>query len=111
MTTSHSNRGSEGIKFDQDKIPLELLPFDGLIEVAKVLQFGAKKYAPRNWELGMNWSRVFGACLRHLWARFLGEKVDSETGLSHLAHAATCILFLLTWELRDVGTNDFPYEL
>src|SRR5678810_808588 len=58
----------DGKKHDQDKVPLQLLPLDALTEIAKVLQFGAKKYAARNWEKGIEYDRVFGATLRHLYA-------------------------------------------
>lgn len=64
----------------------------------------------RNWELGMNWSRVFGALMRHMWAWWGGEKVDPETGKSHLWHAGCCIAFLIAYEERKVGNDDRPKE-
>jgi len=82
------------------------MPGDALEEIAKVLEFGAIKYSARNWELGMAWSRPFAALMRHMWAWWRGEDKDSETGLTHLAHAGCCILFLLSFELRRVGTDD-----
>jgi hypothetical protein len=33
---------------------------------------------------------------------------DHESGRSHLAHAACCVLFLLAYERRKVGTDDRP---
>jgi len=87
-----------GIKHDQGKLPLDLLPVESLEEIAKVLQFGKSKYGDWNWAGGMKWSRVLGACLRHLFAWARGESTDPETGLSHLAHAGCCILFLLFYE-------------
>lgn len=35
---------SKALKLDQGKVPLELLPFEPLVEVGKVLAFGAEKY-------------------------------------------------------------------
>jgi len=49
-------------------------------------------------------TRYFDACIRHLTAWWQGEKNDSESGLSHLAHAACCILFLM-W-IDDEGVKD-----
>lgn len=95
-----------GVKHDQGKVPLHLLPTEALREVAKVLAFGAQKYDPWNWKKGMDWSRLHGAALRHLFAWAEGEEGDPETGLSHLAHAACCVLFLLTYEVLDLGTDD-----
>lgn len=99
---------TEGRKDDSGKLPFELLPHDALTEVTKVLRFGANKYAARNWEKGMNWSRPYAALMRHMWAWWRGEDFDSETGVSHLAHAACCVLFLLSFHLRQAGTDDRP---
>lgn len=98
----------QGTKNDKDKVPMHLLPFDALEEIAKVYQFGAKKYAPRNWEKGMAWHRPFAACMRHMWAWWRGEGKDPESGLSHLVHAAFCILTLTAFEIRDIGEDDRP---
>ena len=99
---------TEGQKFDTDKLRYELLPPELLEETARVLTFGAVKYADRNWELGMKWSRPFGALMRHMWAWWRGEDTDPETGYSHLAHAACCIAFLVAYERRGSGTDNRP---
>lgn len=96
----------EGLKFDEGKVRLDLLPFDALTEVAKVLTHGANKYGDRNWEKGMKWGRLLGAALRHLFAWARREDLDPETGLSHLAHAACSVLFLLTYTLRGIDGDD-----
>jgi hypothetical protein len=97
-----------GCKDDQDKTRWDLLPPDALEEIAKVLTFGANKYNDRNWEKGMKWHRPFGALMRHMWAWWRGAGPDEETGLSHLAHAGCCLLFLLSYELRATGEDDRP---
>lgn len=99
---------SEGRKDDTNKLPWHLLPADAVDEILWVLQYGADKYAARNWEKGMNWSRPFSALMRHMWAWWRREPCDNETGISHLAHAGCCILFLLAYELRKTGTDDRP---
>jgi hypothetical protein len=100
---------SEGRKDDSGKTPWHLMPPDALNQIAQVLEFGANKYGDRNWEKGMHWSRPFSALMRHMWAWWRGESRDPETGLSHLAHAGCCILFLLSYEGRAHGTDDRPY--
>lgn len=99
---------AEGRKDDSDKVRLELIPPELLFAVGDVLSFGARKYADRNWERGMNWSRVFGALMRHMWAWWSGEHLDKETGKSHLWHAGCCIAFLIAYEARGTGTDDRP---
>lgn len=96
----------EGLKFDEAKVRLELLPLDALVEVGRVLTYGATKYGARNWEKGMAWGRLLGAAFRHLFAWARGEDNDPETGFSHLAHASCCVLFLLSYGLRGVGADD-----
>lgn len=97
---------TEGVKKDDGKTMLALLPFEALEEVGKVMTFGAIKYAAHNWRGGFKWSRLISASLRHLFAFIRGEDKDPETGLSHLAHAACCILFLLTFVLEASGEDD-----
>lgn len=95
-----------GIKHDSGKPPLGLLPPKALREVAEVMAFGAKKYGKHNYLAGMDWSRLYDAMLRHVNSFIDGEDNDPETGLSHIAHASCCALFLLEYIKRDIGTDD-----
>jgi hypothetical protein len=102
------DRTKAAVKYDNDKIRYDLLPPEGVEAVAVILTGGAVKYTARNWEQGMDWSRPFGACLRHLFAWWRGEDRDPDTGKSHLWHAATNIFFLIAYEARGSGTDDRP---
>jgi hypothetical protein len=93
-------------KFDADKTPLDLLPFYALDGVGLVLAYGAKKYAAHNWRKGMAHSRLISAALRHIFAYARGEEFDQESGLSHLDHAACCLLFLSESVKRNYGSDD-----
>lgn len=101
---------TEGVKFDGDKPRYDLIPALALHELALVYTMGAKKYADRNWELGMEWSRLFGAILRHSFAWFRGETHDPESGLHHMAHAAFSCLALTEYHFTKKGKDDRPYE-
>jgi hypothetical protein len=85
---------AEGTKFDSEKARYDLLSPIFLHGTAIILEFGAKKYDDRNWEKGIKYSRVFGALQRHLWSWWNCEENDTETGYSHLWHAACCLMFL-----------------
>lgn len=89
----------EGVKDDDNKVRLELLSPSFLNGVGQVLTFGAQKYAARNWEKGILYSRVYGALLRHLNDWWAGEQFDKETGTHHLLHAGCCVMFLAHYEL------------
>jgi hypothetical protein len=95
-----------GTKHDDGKPALALLPFAAVEEVAKVLQFGAKKYNKYNYKKGFEYTRLVSAALRHLFAFGKGEDKDPETGLSHLAHAICCVLFLLDQTITGRGNDD-----
>ena len=82
------------IKHDADKPLVGLLSSKWLIEVSKVLTFGAKKYGDHNWRKGMKASRLFNAMQRHLLAWNDGQDNDDESGLCHLDHAACCLMML-----------------
>jgi hypothetical protein len=98
---------SEGVKHDNDKPMMSLLPFDALVEVSKVLTFGAKKYAPDNWKIVPNYKeRYESALLRHFSAYKSGELKDNESDCSHLAHLVCCGLFLLYKELEESEGKD-----
>ena len=85
---------------------MHLLPPEAMIEIAEVLQFGANKYGDHNWRAGLDWSRVVGAVLRHIFAWLGGENNDPESGHSHLAHAACGLMFLLTYKATKAGKDD-----
>lgn len=99
---------TEGNKFDEEKVRLDLLPPELLEGVGTILTFGADKYGDRNWEQGMKWGRVYGAMLRHMLAWWKGATFDPESGKSHLWHAGCCIAFLIAYEERQVGEDDRP---
>ena len=85
----------DGVKYDSGKLNWSLMPFGALQEVVKVLEFGSQKYAPNNWQYVDNAEeRYWNAAMRHMIAYKTESETDSETGLSHLAHAICCMLFL-----------------
>jgi len=97
----------EGKKFDSDKPRMDLLPPKAILEVAKVLSFGAQKYDPENWRLLDNLqSRYTAGALRHIFAHMNGEKDDPESNISHLAHALCCLLFKLEIELENAQIEE-----
>ncbi len=94
------------LKFDGGKLPLHLLSTEAMNQTAAVLAFGAEKYAEHNWRKGFVWSRPLSAAMRHITAFNAGEDKDPESGLSHLAHAACCIMFLLEFEKTHKELDD-----
>ena len=81
-----------------------------LLEVSKVATFGAEKYAEDSWlTLKDGEKRYRDAKDRHMLQGAF-ETVDSESGISHLAHEAWNALALLELSLRD-ETIDITREV
>lgn len=99
---------NQDYKLDQGKTQLGLLPPGPLREIARVLEYGASKYSPNKWREGCDYSRLYAAALRHLFAWYEGETDDPETGVSHLAHAACNMLFLMEFRKTGAGFDDRP---
>ncbi len=91
----------EGRKWDKGKDRFDLIPPKSMQLLAKVLTLGANKYGANNWQ-NVEAYRYVGALGRHLNAHRQGETIDPESGLPHLAHCLTNVVFLLEKYLEDV---------
>lgn len=98
----------KGLRYDDGKVRYDLIPPEWEHALAEVLTAGANKYAARNWERGMPWSKMVGCARRHLFKFLRGEVYDPETHCHHLAHVAWNVLALMSYHLRGVGENDIP---
>lgn len=97
-----------GLRHDGGKLPMHLVPPEIPIAIAAVLRHGARKYAERNWELGMGWETC-AACLdRHYQKWQLGQELDNESGLPHTWHMLCNIAFLVAYEARGKGVDNRP---
>lgn len=113
------NDQTGGIKYDDRKLRVDLIPPEAIEALARIYTYGTDgkpaspeypgkptPYAERNWEKGMNWGRVFGALQRHIWAFWRGEDIDPESGFPHVEHALWNAAALVTYQLRKAGTDD-----
>ena len=87
----------KGERKNSGKARYDLLPSFATKQGAMVYTVGADKYADRNWERGMSWSKVTASLKRHLAAFEAGEDFDPETGLLHVAHLKTNAEFLIEY--------------
>jgi hypothetical protein len=93
-TVQDETSDTYAMRFNEGKPQLSLLPLDFLSECAKVLEFGAEKYARNNFRKGMPISKILDSLLRHVSAIQRGELVDPESNLPHIAHIQCNALFL-----------------
>lgn len=79
-------KDGQGLRLNAGKLRYDLINPEAELGLVKVLTFGATKYAERNWERGMAWSKVIASMKRHVAAIERGEDYDPETGLLHVDH-------------------------
>lgn len=99
---------TEGRKDDGAKLRYDLIPAAPLAQLARVFTIGAKKYADRNWEQGIQYGRLFAAMMRHSWAWWSGERNDPEDGQHHLSSVAWCAMALMQLEDTHPQLDDRP---
>jgi hypothetical protein len=92
----------KGLKYDEDKNRLGLIPVESLLELGKVYTYGAKKYSDESWKNVEPFEeRYYDALLRHLFAWRGGERMDKESRLTHLSHAFCNLSFLVYKDFMD----------
>lgn len=95
-----------GRKDDSNKPRYSLLPTGTVNQVVQVLEYGASdKYEVDNWQkIPDARRRFYDAAMRHIDAWWSGEIIDIDkdgvkgSQLPHLAHAISCLLFLMWFD-------------
>jgi hypothetical protein len=101
------------IKFDGGKPRMDLVRPEFTLALGEALAYGANKYNEQEGTVpnylrgsGFNYSRIIGSLERHIAQWKMGQDVDEESGLSHLAMAAANLMFLHTYSLTEKGVDD-----
>lgn len=100
-----------GTKYDGDKLQYSLIPPHALMEVARNLTIGLKKYKERdNWKKVPNASqRYLDALYRHLEAHRRGEVYDPESSEPNMYHMSAVIvnaMFILEFLTNEKLTEN-----
>lgn len=90
------------------KIATTLVPYELIAMAAVGLNYGAEKYAPRNFEKGLSITQLTESLKRHVWALENGEDYDAESGLPHVALIASCTAMLCHNVMQKVVIDDRP---
>jgi len=97
------------MKFDTGKSAIHLIPPECILAIGEVFAMGAKKYGENNWrhDTGRTtYGRTYASIQRHLLADRMGEDLDSESGLPHLAHAMTQLCILMIQKKQSPEMDD-----
>jgi len=99
-----------GTRYSKGKPGPMWTPALGLLEVARVTEYGGRKYAPHDWHRGQSYSTLINSAARHLLHILSAGPLskDPESGLLHAAHACWNLLCLLHFhhEGRDAELDD-----
>jgi len=85
---------------NKNKLRYSLIEPEFIKQLAQVIAHGNEKYTPESWK-NNNKVVYIDALLRHLMEYMLGNKVDPDSGLPHLSHAAVNIMMVAWFEERE----------
>ena len=95
--------------FGDTKLPLYLVPFTFVANVAVALFEGWGKYGLVNWRAARIEAMTYASALeRHMKKWTNGEKCDPKTKVPHLANAAACIAILIDAEVNGTLIDNRP---
>lgn len=89
------NSGKQALRYNEGKLKWSLVDWKSIEPMVRVLEMGAKKYAPYNWTKGMPVTEISESLLRHMFAFLNGEDMDKESKIEHLGHVMCNAMFLV----------------
>ncbi|MGV8961954.1 MAG: dATP/dGTP diphosphohydrolase domain-containing protein [Candidatus Saccharimonadaceae bacterium] len=94
LKEQYATAGAEAaLRYNEGKPKWSLVHFGSLVPMIRVLEFGAHKYAPFNWQKPMDTREILESMQRHLAALIDGELYDEESGESHMGHIQANAMF------------------
>ena len=88
------------------KLPVHLVPAEFNLLLAAILEHGAYKYAPHNFEKGMDPDDLLRGAESHLMALKAGVIYDPDSGLPHAGHAAWNMLTFAMQMMREPSIEE-----
>jgi len=88
---------------------LRQVPLEAIAAGAASLEYGAKKYANRNWEKGLPWQQLIDSLRRHLDDFERGHNTDDGINGSNLPHVCAIManaMMLSASYVRGIGEDD-----
>jgi hypothetical protein len=93
------------LRYNEGKPKLSYISLKCFEPCARVLEYGAQKYARDNWQKGADITLLLDSLLRHIAALQAGEVLDKESGLSHIGHIQANAMLLgnpnNVWDITD----------
>lgn len=100
--------GPQAMRFNEGKLQWDLVDFESLNDLVRVLEKGATKYSKDNWKQGLPMREQCASMMRHLTALMSGEINDPESGLPHWAHIQCNAMFMAHTMKHHPQHNNLP---
>ena len=96
------------VKHDSGKLRLDLIHPAFIEQLGHAMTYGANKYSDDNYlnGEGLTYRRLYASLQRHLLEWYARRDIDPESGLPHLAHAASNIQMLISSIAEGKGKDD-----
>lgn len=102
-STTGAQREALGVPY------MRQLPLEALAVGATALEYGAMKYADRNWEKGLPWQQMIDSLKRHIDDFERGRDYDDGpdgSGLPHICMIMAGAMMLSSSVVRGIGKDD-----
>jgi Domain of unknown function (DUF5664) len=102
---------SVGVKYDDEKPMMALVPPLALQQIAMAFTKGAAKYGQHNYlKGGLAYTRMLSASMRHITAFIAGEDLDPETKVPHWACACANLMMMGEHVMRGNKKDDDRFK-
>ena len=81
------------LRYNTGKPQWSLVHMQSLVPMIRVLEYGALKYAPFNWQKPAERDTLINSMQRHMAALIDGNELDDESGLTHIGHIMANAMF------------------
>ena len=85
------------------------VPLEAIAAAAASLEYGARKYADRNWEKGLPWQQMIDSLKRHVEdfeRRKDYDDGDGGSGMHQVCMIMASAMMLSASVIREIGTDD-----
>ena len=98
-------------RFNTGKLKWSYVGFKALAPMVRVLEYGALKYAPMNWQKPpKDKMEHLESMMRHLTALIEGEALDPESELHHIGHIMCNAMFYSYHECDGYNYDSSDFE-
>ncbi len=108
--STNYNASKSGAQREALGVPyMKQLPLEALAAGATALEYGAMKYADRNWEKGLPWQQMIDSLKRHIDDFERGKDYDDGpdgSGLPHICMIMAGAMMLSSSVMRSIGEDD-----